>query len=136
MSNGFTIALICIIILISALVIYLKKKQIEFRKEIEELTKEIEEGKERLRLLASTNIVDKAVNDALESDDFKNIIKSSLDNKLSEDNITKVVRIAIEEIKREEGVQYETKELYNLYYLWWFRDTYWLWISRYSSYDH
>lgn len=97
MSNGFTIALICIIILISALVIYLKKKQIEFRKEIEE-------GKERLRLLASTNIVDKAVNDALESDDFKNIIKSSLDNKLSEDNITKVVRIAIEEIKREEGV--------------------------------
>ena len=104
MSNGFTIALICIIILISALVIYLKKKQIEFRKEIEELTKEIEEGKERLRLLASTSIVDKAVNDALESDDFKNIIKTSLDNKLSEDNITKVVRIAIEEIKREEGV--------------------------------
>ena len=93
MSNGFTIALICIIILISALVIYLKKKQIEFRKEIEELTKEIEEGKEKLRLLASTNIVDKAVNDALESDDFKNIIKSSLDNKLSEDKI-----------KREEGV--------------------------------
>ena len=87
MSNGFTIALICIIILISALVIYLKRRQLEFRKEIDELTKEIEEGKERLRLLASTNIVDKAVNDALESDDFKNIIKTSLDNKLSEDNI-------------------------------------------------
>lgn len=104
MSNGFTIALICIIILISVLVIYLKKKQIEFRKEIEELTKEIEEGKEKLRLLASTNIVDKAVNDALESDDFKNIIKTSLDNKLSEDIIAKVVSKAIEEIKRKEGV--------------------------------
>lgn len=76
----------------------------EFRKEIDELTKEIEEGKERLRLLASTNIVDKAVNSALESDDFKNIIKTSLNNKLSEDNIAKVVSKAIEEIKREEGV--------------------------------
>ena len=104
MSNGFTIALICIIILISALVIYLKKKQIEFRKEIKELTKEIEEGKEKLRLLASTNIVDKAVNDALESDDFENVIKTSLDNKLSEDIIAKVVSKAIEEIKRKEGI--------------------------------
>lgn len=104
MSNGFTIALICIIIVISALVIYLKKKQIEFRKEIEELTKEIEEGKEKLRLLASTNIVDKAVNDALESDDFENVIKTSLDNKLSEDIIAKVVSKAIEEIKRKEGI--------------------------------
>ena len=104
MSNGFTIALICIIILISALVIYLKKKQIEFRKEIKELTKEIEEGKEKLRLLASTNIVDKSVNDALESDDFENVIKTSLDNKLSEDIIAKVVSKAIEEIKRKEGI--------------------------------
>lgn len=117
MSNGFTIALICIIILISALVIYLKKKQIEFRKEIEELTKEIEEGKERLRLLASTNIVDKAVNDALESDDFKNIIKTSLDNKLSEDNITKVVRMAIEEIKEKKVCNMKLKNfiIYAIY---------------------
>lgn len=104
MSNGFTIALICIIILMSVVLIYLKKKQIEFRKEIEELMKEIEEGRERLRILASTNIVDKAVNSALESDDFKNIVKTSLDNKLSEDIIIKVVSKAIEEIKRKEGV--------------------------------
>ena len=104
MSNGFTIALICIIILMSVVLIYLKNKQIEFRKEIEELMKEIEEGRERLRILASTNIVDKAVNSALESDDFKNIVKTSLDNKLSEDIIIKVVSKAIEEIKRKEGV--------------------------------
>lgn len=104
MSNGFTIALICIIILMSVVLIYLKKKQIEFRKEIDELMKEIEEGRERLRILASTNIVDKAVNSALESDDFKNIVKTSLDNKLSEDIIIKVVSKAIEEIKRKEGV--------------------------------
>ena len=104
MSNGFTIALICIIILMSVILIYLKKKQIEFRKEIEELMKEIEEGRERLRILASTNIVDKAVNSALESDDFKDIVKTSLENKLSEDIIIKVVSNAIEEIKRKEGV--------------------------------
>lgn len=104
MSNGFTIALICIIILMSVVLIYLKKKQIEFRKEIDELMKEIEEGRERLRILASTNIVDKAVNSALESDDFKNIVKTSLENKLSEDIIIKVVSKAIEEIKRKEGV--------------------------------
>lgn len=104
MSNGFTIALICIIILMSVVLIYLKKKQIEFRKEIDELMKEIEEGRERLRILASTNIVDKAVSSALESDDFKDIVKTSLDNKLSEDIIIKVVSKAIEEIKRKEGV--------------------------------
>lgn len=104
MSNGFTIALICIIILMSVVLIYLKKKQIEFRKEIDELMKEIEEGRERLRILASTNIVDKAVNSALESDDFKDIVKTSLENKLSEDIIIKVVSKAIEEIKRKEGV--------------------------------